>query len=57
MEFRVKQRVGQIKKRTGRSYCDFLMFVHQRTREIMDTNVARDFFNERLIISEVATHL
>ena len=33
LEFRVKQRVGWIKKRTGWSYCDFLMFVHQRTRE------------------------
>ena len=33
LESGVKQRVGWIKKRTGRSYCDFLMFVHQRTRE------------------------
>ena len=33
LESGIKQRVGWIKKRTGRSYCDFLMFVHQRTRE------------------------
>lgn len=33
LESGIKQRVGWIKKRTGRSYCDFLMFVHQKTRE------------------------
>lgn len=27
----------------GRSYCDFLMFVHQRTRGILDTNMVRYF--------------
>lgn len=28
---KTKSRLDQ--ERTGRSYCDFLMFVHQRTRE------------------------
>ena len=43
LESGVKQRVGWLKKRTGRSYCDFLMFVHQRTRGILDTNMVRYF--------------
>ena len=42
LESGVKQRVSWIKKRTGRSYCDFLMFVHQRTREGYWTPIWQD---------------
>lgn len=38
---KTKSRLEQ--EEPGRSYCDFLVFVHQRTREIEDTNMARDF--------------
>lgn len=38
---KTKSRLDQ--EEPGRSYCDFLMFVHQRTRGILDTNMARNF--------------
>ena len=38
---KTKSRLEQ--EEPGRSYCDFLMFVHQRTRGILDTNMVRYF--------------
>ena len=38
---KAKSRLDQ--EESGRSYCDFLMFVHQRTRGILDTNMVRYF--------------
>ena len=38
---KTKSRLDQ--EEPGRSYCDFLMFVHQRTRGILDTNMVRYF--------------
>ena len=53
----VKQRVSCSKKRTGWSYCDFLMFVHQRTREDNGHQYGKRFFDKDSQISEVAMHL
>ena len=38
---KTKSRLDQ--EEPGMSYCDFLMFVHQRTRGILDTNMVRYF--------------
>ena len=38
---KTKSRLDQ--EEPGKSYCDFLVFVHQRPRGILDTNMARDF--------------
>lgn len=38
---KTKSRLDQ--EEPGRSYCDFLMFVHQRPRGILDTNMVRNF--------------
>lgn len=38
---KTKSRLEQ--EEPGRSYCDFLVFVHQRPRGILDTNMVRNF--------------
>ena len=51
---KAKSRLDQ--EEPGRSYCDFLMFVHQRTREDSGHQYGKIFYRDSQI-SGVAMHL